>query len=465
MRNQIILMAVCFSLITRLYAQGHLTQEQTTVDVQSDHDTSYTEAAPHRQNYFAGLGIGIGEGLFFNGMMHMAVRFGGQAPWAQVDGDAIRDNFSEGPRFEKTDWFPINQIGHPYQGSYYFIAGRSNGLDFYSSVALTALGSFEWEFFGETNTPGLNDLITTTFGGAALGEMLHRLFLEASYPAAIVFSPFDSLNDGIYRRPKQHTKNIYELSAFTGIDVALTKRMQVGYDSTDEFKTGYLMNTAMNVVYGDPFYQESRVPYEHFELYARLSGGLENYDSRIISDAYLFSFTPLENLTTGFTMQFDFFAGRNIDFASQGFDWTVKLRKNIRESLSLEFRGHLGWTLLGVANFYDAGTWGEEFHNYSTGINGKFFLSLIHPRIGTFNLSALLYSVFVFPNSVPDSEGMTFFTFLDANYLFPMGKNISVGIGDTFAVEYGRYKKVPGILKLTNNINIFCRWSFTEPQR
>ena len=73
-----------------------------------------------------------------------------------------------------SDAFVVNQIGHPYQGSNYFNAGRANGLGFYESAGLAAFGSGTWEYFGETNRPSLNDFLNTTLGGAALGEMIHR---------------------------------------------------------------------------------------------------------------------------------------------------------------------------------------------------------------------------------------------------------------------------------------------------
>ena len=72
------------------------------------------------------------------------------------------------------DDFVVNQFGHPYQGSNYFTTGRANGLSFRESAAVTAFGSATWEYYGETNSPSLNDLINTTLGGIALGEMFHR---------------------------------------------------------------------------------------------------------------------------------------------------------------------------------------------------------------------------------------------------------------------------------------------------
>jgi hypothetical protein len=72
------------------------------------------------------------------------------------------------------DDFLVNQVGHPYQGSNYFNAARANGLSFWESAGLTAFGSATWEFFGETNRASVNDLINTTLGGIAMGEMFHR---------------------------------------------------------------------------------------------------------------------------------------------------------------------------------------------------------------------------------------------------------------------------------------------------
>ena len=72
------------------------------------------------------------------------------------------------------DNFVVNQVGHPYQGNNYFNAGRANGLSFWESAGITAFGSGTWEYFGETNHASLNDLVNTTLGGIALGEMFHR---------------------------------------------------------------------------------------------------------------------------------------------------------------------------------------------------------------------------------------------------------------------------------------------------
>jgi hypothetical protein len=91
-----------------------------------------------------------------------------------VDFDSIRHNF-------KHDWvydddpFSVNQFLHPYQGSVYFTAARSAGLDFWPSSLYATVGSAVWEVAGETTSPSINDQYTTSIAGSFLGEALFRL--------------------------------------------------------------------------------------------------------------------------------------------------------------------------------------------------------------------------------------------------------------------------------------------------
>jgi hypothetical protein len=73
-----------------------------------------------------------------------------------------------------TDKFSNNQFAHPYHGSLYFNAFRSEGFSFWQSVPAAFTGSLLWEIAGESDKPAINDLINTTFGGITWGEMTHR---------------------------------------------------------------------------------------------------------------------------------------------------------------------------------------------------------------------------------------------------------------------------------------------------
>lgn len=125
--------------------------------------------------------------------------------WAIIGFDTIEANFRHGPEWDSGK-FGVNQIYHPYEGSMFFTAARSNNLSFAESAAYTFGGSLVWEFFMENHYPSINDMITTTFGGIALGEVLYRLsnlcldegavggekIIRETFSA--VFSPMNSLN-------------------------------------------------------------------------------------------------------------------------------------------------------------------------------------------------------------------------------------------------------------------------------
>ncbi len=91
-----------------------------------------------------------------------------------VGPDTWASNLGHGFSWDN-DPFALNQFGHPYMGGNYFAAGRSNGLGYWESMPLAALGSVTWEWFGERTHPAWNDVINTTLGGAAFGEVLGRI--------------------------------------------------------------------------------------------------------------------------------------------------------------------------------------------------------------------------------------------------------------------------------------------------
>ena len=68
--------------------------------------------------------------------------------WAYINGHTIKSNFKKGPVWD-TDQFTTNLFSHPYHGSLYFNAARSNGMNFWQSAPFAAGGSLMWEFFME----------------------------------------------------------------------------------------------------------------------------------------------------------------------------------------------------------------------------------------------------------------------------------------------------------------------------
>lgn len=151
------------------FSPGELAALQQAADGQADGRAC--PGCPVRRPTMAIVQV-LGINVLYN-LMNLAIKPSEEKQYFRVGFDSWWDNLQYG--FEWDDnAFGVNQIGHPYQGSNYFNAGRANGLSFWESAPLAALGSATWEYFGETHKPSVNDLINTTVGGIAIGEMLHR---------------------------------------------------------------------------------------------------------------------------------------------------------------------------------------------------------------------------------------------------------------------------------------------------
>jgi hypothetical protein len=116
----------------------------------------------------------------------------------EVTSQTIRRNL-RGPWVIDDDPFQVNQFGHPYQGAMYHGIARSNGLNYWTSMAYTFASSALWEIAGETTPPSRNDQIASGIAGSFLGEPLFRvsrLLLERADHGPGAATPVDFANCG-----------------------------------------------------------------------------------------------------------------------------------------------------------------------------------------------------------------------------------------------------------------------------
>ena len=102
------------------------------------------------------------------------IREGGENPVFRIGFNSWQENLETGWTWDDNN-FTTNQYAHPYHGNLYYNAARSNGYTFWQSVPFAFAGSLMWEYFGEVHNPAMNDWISTSMGGIALGEIFHRL--------------------------------------------------------------------------------------------------------------------------------------------------------------------------------------------------------------------------------------------------------------------------------------------------
>lgn len=93
--------------------------------------------------------------------------------FAYISWNTIKENFKHGFEWDN-DHLSTNMFAHPYNGSIFYNAGRSNGYNYWQSSLFAIGGSAMWEMFMEKEYPSTNDIIATPIGGAALGEVFYR---------------------------------------------------------------------------------------------------------------------------------------------------------------------------------------------------------------------------------------------------------------------------------------------------
>lgn len=218
-----------------------------------------------------------GQVLRINLGIQLADRYLLNLDYARISGKTIADNFKYGWVWDNDD-FVINQIGHPYQGSFYYSAARANGMNYWQSLPYCVLGSLTWELFCESDPPAINDLITTPLGGAALGEITWRLsdmvlddrkrgaqrFWRETL--ALCLNPIRGLNrlisgDAWHQRTAHYdyyddTEFPFTVSAGLGM-----RHLTRDFDFANGSPNLQLM---LNMSYGDEFSEEDVRPYDYF---------------------------------------------------------------------------------------------------------------------------------------------------------------------------------------------------------
>ncbi|GHV51587.1 hypothetical protein AGMMS49579_07230 [Spirochaetia bacterium] len=450
---------LCFFLIIPLYSQE-----------QADEQMAAAAIAKDNKRYFLPA---FAEVLGSNGLLFVFNRFVARFDFSFVTADIIAGHFRN-PWWWDGDNFIINQFGHPYQGLIYHTAARANGFTFYESLAFDVFGSLTWELFTETDTPSVNDMLTTPIGGAVMGEMFHRLFLEVRSPLALFISPVDALNGVITgRRPKRGRSNIYGITLSTGLEYELLAVRWRGSDGPviSDIKHSGAANLETHIIFGNPFEQQSKTPYTHFELTLGGTIGLPlQYSINMISDGYLFSFSPIDTetkkLSTGLSLHYDVFSGSFINYFNEAIDWTVKYQQRFTDTMQMELKLHAGWSFLSGANMYI-----REEREYGQGWNFKIFFSIFFPTGGIFSADALLYRMYVFSQGFLEHTGETgpvpgmaggfdILNIFTLSYRRPVTNSFFIGISDSIYGKFRTGTHFPNTELWTNAVRLFAEWRF-----
>jgi len=450
------------------------------------------EPASQERNLFADIGYTALGVIKSNVVVNYANRLAGSS-FAMMTFESTWNNII-GPTWmwENGDRFLVNQFLHPWHGSTYFTAARSNNFNFWQSIPVVIAGSWMWEVMFEPK-PAWNDLIVTTLGGIAYGEIMHRLFMELGPMTSVwkaiagfFVSPLSSYNL-LYNRPNREIGggNIRRLSFRTGIEQSFA--FFTGHEREQDAWNYPGASLAVNIVYGDPFSQDVRRPFDHFEFFAAFTTNTHSYHMTIISDGYLFAlnprWSPRSATSMGLSLHFDYFNATNdlidnfgygnIQFSSHAIGWTVKHMRRFAQSPQLELRAHANAILWGStmynANYGDPAPpnafWLEDIMgtnrgSFGMGPNVKLGFALDHERAGRLDVNLAAYHIAVIPVTRYHLTGNVFFVHAMLNYELRLSRRLGVGAAAAMWGLFGFHDSVPDVNRMLVSNFLYMAFRF-----
>ncbi len=450
--------------------------------------TEYTEDGQVKKHYFTALGAMLLDNIFISSYN----RFVSKAHWAQVTWDDAKEFYKHDMEWD-TDWYWTNFVLHPYQGSLYYMGARSANLNAGESFAVTVLGSTIWEYFCETNAPSKNDMVYTTVGAFAVGEMLYRLSIEAepkSRLARRIINPDSMFTEWVTgEAPRGTTGNIdsFSLRFIAGTTHAHTAFEKVFSNDTEIFPV--FAGPEFAVVYNDPYGWDSNTPYSQFELtmgaqFGAGSGEGESklnekfmYDIHITSNGMLFSravnWGDNKDTTIGLIFDYDFIWHSFIELSSLSPGFAIKQRINHHGGSKSEWQIHIDALMLGTTDYYyyrrdgalepkgiiSAPDYTFRDYNYTygnetvlkykyTGKNGWILDTDFHG-----------YAMRVFCNQLQlnMTSGWELIGIATVNAELPVNEKVNIGLGNQVYLKKTIYDEIPEIFQTVYTGSIFAR--------
>lgn len=356
--------------------------------------------------------------------------------YARISLSSWAHNLSHGFIFDP-DTFAMNFFAHPYSGSLYFNAARSQGQNFWASVPYTFGGSLLWELFGENQLPSANDLIMTTTGGIFLGETLFRL-------SSLVLDDTDRGLDRAGREvlaflidPVRGLNRLVSGDAFRASPV--NSELRTPFHGAFGFR-GYYISTSpspggakfspgveFEFVCGEttPF-KPPRNPFDLIFFNTSLRQSTEKLAFTVNSYALIygnefFSVTGQRTLL-GLFQNFDYINNEIISVGGSSLTAGIDASYPLGSNWDFRITGQLGAMLFGASNNSYAKI-EERDYNYGLGSVSKIDLWVTHPRFGRLNLRWGHYQIATIEaTALAGEESQDFLTILSAKYGFSLWK-------------------------------------------
>ncbi len=273
-KKLIITGVILFFATTSLYAQFSIRKTVVTPRPADSLDIAHYS----KKKFFLAAGeiFGLNMGIWgFD-------RYLQKADFAYINMHTIRRNFKKGFVWDN-DQMGTNMFLHPYHGSLYYNAARSNGYNFWESGAFALGGSAMWELFLENEYPSINDIIATPIGGLALGEVFYStsdLILDdrargkerfGRELAAFLITPTQGLTRIITGDAWRKRSTPGRQYGIPDVSVEVSAGVRALELKDNIFDKGVGASINVNIEYGDRFASEDMKPYDYFTFRSNIN--------------------------------------------------------------------------------------------------------------------------------------------------------------------------------------------------
>ncbi|MES2426712.1 MAG: DUF3943 domain-containing protein [Bacteroidota bacterium] len=377
-----------------------------------------------------------------------------------------------------SDRFGINFIGHPYTGSMYFNAARSQGYNYFQSIPFAIGGSLMWEYFGETTRPSYNDVINTPLNGAFLGEIFYRLssnilddrtaggeraFREI---AAGLVDPVRGLNRLLQGKSfRRTTKEVYQkeplnISLFTGLHKINTGDKTV----FGKGPTEVLLN--MQFDYGNPFEDRYRKPFDFFRLRTEFSfGSGRKLLDNLTGYGVLFSGNThygKMSMLYGLFQYDDYWDNKTFELGALGIGGGLFTKYPINKISTIYTNLHLALVpLAGNSTRFGPDTTQFRDYTYNNGIEAKFETTV---NLDQTVSASFVYYYFLMHTTVGQA-GNNSISILKPRITFQIVKNVSLGFEHFIYFDDRYLKDNPRVSSVRTEQKIFVLWFLEDQQR
>lgn len=406
--------------------------------------------------------LAAGEVFAINTLVLLQARYISDEHWSKISFKSIKNNFKKGFVWDDNT-FGMNQFLHPYHGSAYFNAARSNGLTYWESAPYAFGGSLMWEYAYEVELPAYNDLINTTISGIILGEISYRisnLIIDESTIGferfsreftAFIINPVKGLNRFIQGKMWKAGNNKFKTNSFVKLSLGINS-LFINRKLSESY--AYIF-TAFDLDYGNKFSVSShKNPFDYIKIHSEISFTNSENIIGISASGVLWDWR-IRSLNTskyifGLYKEFDYLENIMYKFTATSLAAELTNKKIFSNNSYLQSSIGLSAIFMGGTNsIYSK----EVLMNYNLGpgLGVRLSAELELSKSLSINFKYKQYWIYVV-NGLSSNE---FIGLLNLGVNYSILKNNSLGFNILLYERYGIYSNYPDVHSINASARLF----------